>query len=77
MMKTQFLLTTCVFFPVPAPKLFPVAYNLVRHFLSENTRQKIHILGGQASCVFISYEHVAILFRKSDYFTLFNIFTFT
>lgn len=37
-------LTYC--FPA-APKLFPVAYNLVKHFLSENTRQKIHILGGE------------------------------
>lgn len=32
-------------FVIKAPKLFPVAYNLVKHFLSENTRQKIHILG--------------------------------
>lgn len=30
-----------------APKLFPVAYNLVKHFLCENTRQKIFILGGE------------------------------
>lgn len=32
-------------FVIKAPKLFPVAYNLVKHFLSENTRQKIYILG--------------------------------
>lgn len=30
-----------------APKLFPVAYNLVKHFLSENTRDKIYVLGGE------------------------------
>ena len=30
-----------------APKLFPVAYNLVKHFLSEITRNKIVILGGE------------------------------
>uniref|UniRef100_A0A8C9RTH7 SEC14-like protein 2 n=1 Tax=Scleropages formosus TaxID=113540 RepID=A0A8C9RTH7_SCLFO len=29
-----------------APKLFPVAYNLVKHFLCEDTRRKINILGG-------------------------------
>lgn len=34
-------------FSPAAPKLFPVAYNLVKHFLSENTRQKIYILGGE------------------------------
>lgn len=34
-------------FTPSAPKLFPVAYNLVKHFLSENTRQKIYILGGE------------------------------
>ncbi|XP_068613353.1 SEC14-like protein 2 [Brachionichthys hirsutus] len=32
-------------FVIKAPKLYSVAYNLVKHFLCENTRQKIHILG--------------------------------
>ncbi|XP_067084342.1 SEC14-like lipid binding 8 isoform X1 [Osmerus mordax] len=32
-------------FVIKAPKLFPVAYNLVKHFLSEITRNKIVILG--------------------------------
>lgn len=32
-------------FLVAAPKLFPVAYNLVKHFLSEDTRKKIVVLG--------------------------------
>ncbi|XP_053135459.1 SEC14-like protein 2 [Hemicordylus capensis] len=33
-------------FIIKAPRLFPVAYNLVKHFLSEDTRNKIIILGG-------------------------------
>lgn len=32
---------------VPAPKLFPVAYNLVKPFLSDDTRKKIMVLGGE------------------------------
>ncbi|CAB1432798.1 unnamed protein product, partial [Pleuronectes platessa] len=32
-------------FVIKAPKLFPVAFNLIKHFLSENTRHKINILG--------------------------------
>ena len=32
---------------VAAPKLFPVAYNLVKPFLSEDTRKKIQVLGGE------------------------------
>ncbi|NXH55812.1 S14L2 protein, partial [Rhabdornis inornatus] len=34
----------CLFI-VKAPKLFPVAYNLVKHFLSEDTRKKVVVLG--------------------------------
>lgn len=30
---------------LPAPKLFPVAYNLIKPFLSEDTRRKIMVLG--------------------------------
>ncbi|KFM08087.1 SEC14-like 2, partial [Aptenodytes forsteri] len=29
----------------PAPKIFPVAYNLIKHFLSEDTRKKVVVLG--------------------------------
>lgn len=29
----------------PAPKIFPVAYNLVKHLLSEDTRRKVVVLG--------------------------------
>ncbi|KAJ6659068.1 hypothetical protein lerEdw1_019371 [Lerista edwardsae] len=32
-------------FVIKAPRLFPVAYNLVKHLLSEDTRKKIVILG--------------------------------
>lgn len=32
---------------LPAPKLFPVAYNLIKPFLSEDTRKKIMVLGGK------------------------------
>uniref|UniRef100_A0A8C1SL47 SEC14-like lipid binding 8 n=1 Tax=Cyprinus carpio TaxID=7962 RepID=A0A8C1SL47_CYPCA len=32
-------------FVIKAPKLFPVAYNLVKHFLSEDTRRKVIVLG--------------------------------
>uniref|UniRef100_A0A8D0HHY6 SEC14 like lipid binding 4 n=1 Tax=Sphenodon punctatus TaxID=8508 RepID=A0A8D0HHY6_SPHPU len=32
-------------FVVKAPKLFPVAYNLIKHFLSEDTRKKVVVLG--------------------------------
>ncbi|KAF3851486.1 hypothetical protein F7725_013258 [Dissostichus mawsoni] len=42
-------------FVIKAPKLFPVAYNLVKHFLSENTRQKINILGANWQEVLMKY----------------------
>ncbi|NXY82281.1 S14L2 protein, partial [Alcedo cyanopectus] len=32
-------------FVVKAPKIFPVAYNLVKHLLSEDTRKKVVVLG--------------------------------
>ncbi|KAG5281348.1 hypothetical protein AALO_G00071130 [Alosa alosa] len=32
-------------FVIKAPKIFPVAYNLVKHFLSEDTQRKIIVLG--------------------------------
>ncbi|XP_024908804.1 SEC14-like protein 2 isoform X1 [Cynoglossus semilaevis] len=42
-------------FVIKAPKLFPVAYNLVKHFLCENTRQKIFILGENWQEVLLKY----------------------
>lgn len=32
-----------------APKMFPMAYNLIKHFLCEETRQKIIVLGSESS----------------------------
>ena len=32
---------------VPAPKLFPVAFNLVKSFMGEETRRKMVIMGGE------------------------------
>ncbi|XP_037126173.1 SEC14-like protein 2 [Syngnathus acus] len=42
-------------FVIKAPKLFPVAYNLVKHFLSEITRQKIFILGADWQQVLLGH----------------------
>ncbi|KAM9393694.1 SEC14-like protein 2 [Pholidichthys leucotaenia] len=42
-------------FVIKAPKIFPVAYNLVKHFLSENTRQKICVLGANWQEVLLKY----------------------
>nr|XP_036849336.1 SEC14-like protein 4 [Manis javanica] len=50
---------------VPAPKLFPVAFNLVKSFLSEETRRKIMILGGnwkQELPKFISSDQLPVEF---------------
>uniref|UniRef100_A0AAQ6AHV3 SEC14-like lipid binding 8 n=1 Tax=Amphiprion ocellaris TaxID=80972 RepID=A0AAQ6AHV3_AMPOC len=44
-----------IFIFYAAPKLFPVAYNLIKHFLSENTRQKIYILGANWQEVLLKY----------------------
>lgn len=33
--------------PVSAPRLFPVAYNLMKPYISEETRRKVVILGGK------------------------------
>ncbi|KAK6483378.1 SEC14-like protein 2 isoform X1 [Huso huso] len=42
-------------FVIKAPKLFPVAYNLIKHFLSEDTRRKIIILGGNWQEILLQY----------------------
>ncbi|XP_023604670.1 SEC14-like protein 4 isoform X4 [Myotis lucifugus] len=50
---------------VRAPKLFPVAFNLVKSFMSEETRQKIVILGGnwkQELPKFISPDQLPVEF---------------
>ncbi|XP_009303977.1 SEC14-like protein 2 [Danio rerio] len=40
---------------IKAPKLFPIAYNLVKHFLREETRQKIAVLGSNWKDVLKNY----------------------
>ncbi|XP_042661567.1 SEC14-like protein 2 isoform X3 [Tyto alba] len=42
-------------FIVKAPKIFPVAYNLVKHFLSEDTRKKVVVLGSNWKEVLQNY----------------------
>ena len=34
-----------------APKIFPVAYNIVKHFIDENTRRKVIVAGGRLQLV--------------------------
>ncbi|TNN32715.1 SEC14-like protein 3 [Liparis tanakae] len=34
-------------FLIKAPKMFPMAFNLIKHFLSEETRRKILVLGSK------------------------------
>uniref|UniRef100_A0A7M4EHK9 SEC14 like lipid binding 2 n=1 Tax=Crocodylus porosus TaxID=8502 RepID=A0A7M4EHK9_CROPO len=48
-----------------APKLFPVAYNLIKHFLSEDTRKKIVVLGANWKEVlqkYIDHEEIPVEF---------------
>ena len=33
--------------PVSAPRLFPVAFNLMKPYITEETRRKVVILGGE------------------------------
>ncbi|XP_051972063.1 SEC14-like protein 2 [Xyrauchen texanus] len=42
-------------FLIKAPKLFPIAYNLIKHFLREETRQKIVVMGGNWKEVLRNY----------------------
>ncbi|XP_004283771.1 SEC14-like protein 2 isoform X1 [Orcinus orca] len=42
-------------FVIKAPKLFPVAYNLIKPFLSEDTRKKIMVLGANWKEVLLKY----------------------
>lgn len=46
--QSFFFSTQSVLSLSPAPKLFPIAYNLVKHFLCEETRRKIVVLGGES-----------------------------
>ncbi|XP_019394811.1 PREDICTED: SEC14-like protein 2 [Crocodylus porosus] len=52
-------------FIIKAPKLFPVAYNLIKHFLSEDTRKKIVVLGANWKEVlqkYIDHEEIPVEF---------------
>lgn len=63
-----FSVLVCVFFLVPsvslslipfsaaAPKMFPMAYNLIKHFLCEETRRKIIVLGSKTTFLCIPYK---------------------
>lgn len=48
---TLFFVLTLIFF-FTAPKLFPIAYSLVKPFLNEVTRNKIKIFGGMSVAPF-------------------------
>uniref|UniRef100_A0A8C3FJP4 SEC14 like lipid binding 2 n=1 Tax=Chrysemys picta bellii TaxID=8478 RepID=A0A8C3FJP4_CHRPI len=52
-------------FVIKAPKLFPVAYNLIKHFLSEDTRKKIVVLGANWKEVlqkYIAPEEIPVVY---------------
>ena len=43
--------------PYPtAPKIFPTAYNLVKHFMDKYTRQKIIVLGSKSPYIAILHD---------------------
>ncbi|XP_022106083.1 SEC14-like protein 2 [Acanthaster planci] len=42
-------------FVINAPKIFPLAYSLVKPFLQENTRKKVNILGSNWKAVLLQY----------------------
>ncbi|XP_078523370.1 SEC14-like protein 2 isoform X2 [Lissotriton helveticus] len=55
-------------FIIKAPKLFPVAYNLVKPFLSEDTRKKIIVLGDnwkEALLKYIAPENLPVYYGGS------------
>lgn len=43
----NYFLSIIVVYISPATKLFPVGYNLMKPFLSEDTRRKIMVLGSK------------------------------
>ncbi|XP_068191004.1 SEC14-like protein 2 [Antennarius striatus] len=50
---------------IKAPKMFPMAYNLIKHFLCEETRRKIIVLGGNWQETLRSYidpEQLPVLY---------------
>ena len=59
-----------------APKLFPVAYALVKPFLSEETRNKVRILGGKSKLVKLTdiLENTHSDKQPQTYFCTFALF---
>ena len=43
---------------ISAPKVFPVAFKLIKPFLDEATRQKMKVLGGKYTLITHTYAHV-------------------
>lgn len=39
----------CLHLPAAAPKMLPVAYNLIKHFMCEETRRKIVVIGSESA----------------------------
>lgn len=49
-------IVTCFHLSAAAPKMFPMAYNLIKHFLCEETRRKIVVLGGESAlCLIVTF----------------------
>lgn len=48
-----------------APRMFPMAYNLIKHFLCEETRRKIIVLGSKSTFLFYAHRrlpnHISIV----------------
>lgn len=42
-------IVTCFRLSAAAPKMLPMAYNLIKHFLCEETRRKIVVLGSESA----------------------------
>lgn len=49
-----YLLIICFLF-LAAPKIFPIAYNLIKPFMCEETRRKIVIVGGMSAAFHILF----------------------
>lgn len=52
------------FLYIKAPLIFPAAYNLVKPFLSEDTKNKVKILGGKILFIVILSSEIAELPKK-------------
>lgn len=50
-----------------APTIFPMAYNLIKHFLCEETRRKIIILGSKPHFI---YSFIQLLYHTAHVFII-------